>query len=407
MNRLIGPTGTKIVISCLPLFVRPNTEHTGNHTRPTGTRGWVQFNQSQSVTSESKENEADNKHNDSNGAQSVAMIAQSVPVDTTSYLDPLPNLDDIFSQSTTDNVFDYLDPFSNSQIVKNSSNNNGFDVSTKGSEDVYDSDDFIDDSSDHHEGLTVNYVPQLSIPHRAASISFKKQTSTASNVSLNHSTITPLPPPPPTIHPQYEEKGGWLIKLSHQKGVFGDRWQKRYFILNRMNLTYFKKYGDSKPRGTISLLPGTWCKPIIPGSPRMIDAVAKSAKVGIISVNRCLAVHKPDNYAASLSALLDSEGVIEAFSSMTIALSNPSDVSRTFYMIAPSEQERHSWVDAISHNIMTYCRSSEALDVACSELRCMLKSVGCTITDNLPSILLLLYMKRDLVTKIDVTLPRK
>jgi hypothetical protein len=60
---------------------------------------------------------------------------------------------------------------------------------------------------------------------------------------------------------------------------------------------------------------------------------------------------------------LDSEGVIEAFSSMTIALSNPSDVSRTFYMIAPSEQERHSWVDAISHNIMTYCvRPSPMID---------------------------------------------
>ncbi len=58
-------------------------------------------------------------------------------------------------------------------------------------------------------------------------------------------TFTLLPPSPVTMNGEYVERSGWLTKLSHRKGVFGDKWQKRYFVLNRSWLYYFKKYGVS------------------------------------------------------------------------------------------------------------------------------------------------------------------
>ena len=54
---------------------------------------------------------------------------------------------------------------------------------------------------------------------------------------------TPLPLPPVTLDKDYIERSGWLNKLSHRKGMFGDKWQKRYFVLHRSWLYYFKKYG--------------------------------------------------------------------------------------------------------------------------------------------------------------------
>ena len=54
---------------------------------------------------------------------------------------------------------------------------------------------------------------------------------------------TPLPGPPVTLDQDYTERSGWLNKLSHRKGMFGDKWQKRYFVLHRSWLYYFKKYG--------------------------------------------------------------------------------------------------------------------------------------------------------------------
>ena len=56
---------------------------------------------------------------------------------------------------------------------------------------------------------------------------------------------TLLPHPPTTIDQDYVSRSGWLNKLSHRKGVFGDKWQKRYFVLHRSWLYYFKKYGVS------------------------------------------------------------------------------------------------------------------------------------------------------------------
>ena len=56
---------------------------------------------------------------------------------------------------------------------------------------------------------------------------------------------SPLPVPPSTLDPSYIERSGWLNKLSHRRGMFGDKWQKRYFVLHRSWLYYFKKYGVS------------------------------------------------------------------------------------------------------------------------------------------------------------------
>ncbi len=58
-------------------------------------------------------------------------------------------------------------------------------------------------------------------------------------------TVTLLPPSPMTMNGDYVERSGWLTKLSHRKGMFGDKWQKRYFVLHRSWLYYFKKYGVS------------------------------------------------------------------------------------------------------------------------------------------------------------------
>ena len=54
---------------------------------------------------------------------------------------------------------------------------------------------------------------------------------------------TPLPATPITLDNDYTERSGWMNKLSHRKGMFGDKWQKRYFVLHRSWLYYFKKYG--------------------------------------------------------------------------------------------------------------------------------------------------------------------
>ena len=91
---------------------------------------------------------------------------------------------------------------------------------------------------------------------------------------------------------------------------------------------------------------------------------------------RCFAVHRPNNFAASLSvshnynsswyvckvncyflqcqALLGTEGVAEAFRSQTVSISNAQHMSRTFYMIAASNEEREAWITAINDNSKAY-----------------------------------------------------
>lgn len=69
----------------------------------------------------------------------------------------------------------------------------------------------------------------------------------AQNPSATQRQLAPtlLPPSPSSIEPTYIERSGWLTKLSHRKGVFRDKWQKRYFVLHGSWLYYFKKYGVS------------------------------------------------------------------------------------------------------------------------------------------------------------------
>lgn len=211
---------------------------------------------------------------------------------------------------------------------------------------------------------------------------------------------TPLPPPPPCIEPQYMERSGWLTKLSHRKGVFGDRWQKRYFVLHQAQLLYFKKYGDAKPKGRILLLPDGWCKAINQGTRRMADALlngtSNNAPPPIMTVLRCIGIHRPSNPARSLSALLVTEGVADAFSSQTVTVNTPEHASRTFYVTTTSNEERDAWIAAIQHNLEAYIRSPEALRTACIELQSMLCAVSCKLPEStIPSVLTLLHMKMD------------
>ena len=89
-------------------------------------------------------------------------------------------------------------------------------------------------------------------------------------------------------------------------------------------------------------------------------------------------MHRPNNFAASLSvglhismilsvrpshsvystqALLGTEGVAEVFRSQTVSVSNAQHTSRTFYMIAASNEERDAWTTVINSNIKAYAVS--------------------------------------------------
>ena len=48
----------------------------------------------------------------------------------------------------------------------------------------------------------------------------------------------------------------------------------------------------------------------------------------------------------------------EAFNSQSVAFVDPQDTSRTFYMVASTDQERDAWVEAIRGNISAYTVSS-------------------------------------------------
>ena len=87
--------------------------------------------------------------------------------------------------------------------------------------------------------------PPLSPSSSSSSTPSPQLASLAAAKSKAALIPTSLPPSPLTIEPRYQERSGWLNKLSHRKGVFGDKWQKRYFVLHGCLLYYFKKYGVS------------------------------------------------------------------------------------------------------------------------------------------------------------------
>lgn len=55
--------------------------------------------------------------------------------------------------------------------------------------------------------------------------------------------------------------------------------------------------------------------------------------------------------SSCLQDLLSQDGVADVFRRQTISVSNSNSCSRTFYMIAPSNEEKSAWVDAIQNNI--------------------------------------------------------
>ena len=92
-------------------------------------------------------------------------------------------------------------------------------------------------------GPTVH--PQATLPPTASSPPSSSPEAKAQAPPTPSAVLraTPLPSPPVTLDQDYTERSGWLNKLSHRKGMFGDKWQKRYFVLHGSWLYYFKKYG--------------------------------------------------------------------------------------------------------------------------------------------------------------------
>lgn len=85
-------------------------------------------------------------------------------------------------------------------------------------------------------------APPLATPNSSALLPQATPTNEPTTTLL---VPSPLPVPPSTLDPTYIERSGWMNKLSHRRGMFGDKWQKRYFVLHRSWLYYFKKYGVS------------------------------------------------------------------------------------------------------------------------------------------------------------------
>lgn len=227
----MGPLGARIVLSCLPLFLVPDSSTSPKHpkslissqsTSSSSSKNigaWVRFSESIKVTEE-------------------IQLSGSLPPG--SILDPLPNLSDVFGHSVNDDVFTYLDPFEDGQLssqenfaLEESSRDKAInDVFIEANEekDCSDSDENIIGEEDDNNQISVNYVDDLSpLKNRSASVSFvapQKITHTTDPVEKRYNTLvappTPLPPPPLTIFPRYEEKNGWLIKLSYRRGMVED-----------------------------------------------------------------------------------------------------------------------------------------------------------------------------------------
>lgn len=66
--------------------------------------------------------------------------------------------------------------------------------------------------------------------------------------------------------------------------------------------------------------------------------------------------------------VLANEGVAEAFRSQTVSVTNSQHSSRTYYMVAPSEQERENWVESITKNSQTYAVRNLICAIICSAL---------------------------------------
>ncbi|XP_065887290.1 uncharacterized protein [Dysidea avara] len=245
-------------------------------------------------------------------------------------------------------------------------------------------------------------------PYETASVTFNSSAEKLYRPGSTSPTVTgELPPVPSTFKLHFRSHCGWLVKLSKQKGLFGaDKWQKRYFVLNGNRLFYFKKYGDSQPRGSIELLPGSWCTAVTQGTPKKRDAQfnaqGSTDSIGIVSVLRCIALHRPSNYSYPLCRIIGSNGAnaAESFRGHTLSMSDPEYGSRTFYFVTSSDTEQQEWIDAINANIKAHQLSKDALSLACKELEIILGAVKADITKlqpDLSRILALTHIKRQAV----------
>ena len=224
----MGPLGARIVLSCLPLFLVPDFTSSPQHPKSLissqstssssrkNVGAWVKFSESIKVTEE---------------------IQLSGSLAPGSISDPLPSLSDVFGSSVNDDVFTYLDPFEDGQLssqetfaLEESSRDkviNDVFVEANEEKDCSDSDENIIEDEDDNNQISVNYVDDLTpLKNRTASVSFvapQKITDTTDPIEKRNNTLvappTPLPSPPLTIFPRYEEKNGWLIKLSYRRGI--------------------------------------------------------------------------------------------------------------------------------------------------------------------------------------------
>ena len=90
--------------------------------------------------------------------------------------------------------------------------------------DFTDSDDNI--IGDEDSNIRLNYVTDVKSMKRTASVSFvsleqvRKRNMSRGFSSSTILSPTKLPPSPLVKFPRYVERGGWLIKLSHRKGIY-------------------------------------------------------------------------------------------------------------------------------------------------------------------------------------------
>ncbi len=220
----IGPSNAKIVLSCLPLFCIPNENSefflnqlpkispATSTVSPPKSNGWISF--SQSIE---KPQNGCNSQTDIPPIPVIPELVSEIPID----------------QELPGDIFTILDPFEADQtdgfnVIEQSTRSqqidDAFEKATKNDKTLTedercysDSDDNITDN-DTNNDIQINYVADVkAIKLRTASVSFVTINQvTRSKIS---SPTTPLPSPPRTLFPRYVERGGWLIKLSHQKGI--------------------------------------------------------------------------------------------------------------------------------------------------------------------------------------------
>lgn len=222
----MGPSGARIVLSCLPLFCIPDkvddasmsakhqTLSSSSSSVPKNMDGWISF--TQSIKRPSIDSQQVPSITDTDGG--IPPVEAELPGDLFTIVDPFevqetePSFSN-FESSTRDNLID--DAFE--KATKTTGTSNADEEDRNGS--LTDSDDNIMNTTDGDDGqdIQINYVSDVNSVNKArtASVSFMSLHQVARSSTL---IPTSLPPPPKTHFPRYTERGGWLIKLSHQKG---------------------------------------------------------------------------------------------------------------------------------------------------------------------------------------------